>query len=108
MEGGFNRPGKQRVPPACRISRRSVHRPSGTHLERRFTLRRRPILFDPVTQAIECLPDPRFPRSFRSGRFTYDIPLRKGIYEMHLYFVEPRYGLGTAPQLPRRAGSSEF
>jgi hypothetical protein len=52
----------------------------------------------PVTQAIEGLPDPLFPRSFRSGRFTYNIPLRKGIYELHLYFVEPRYGLGTAPQ----------
>ena len=52
----------------------------------------------PATQAIEGLPDPRFPRSFRSGRFTYNIPLRKGIYELHLYFVEPRYGLGTAPQ----------
>lgn len=52
----------------------------------------------PATQAVESLPDPRFPRSFRSGRFAYNIPLRKGVYELHLYFVEPKYGLGTAAQ----------
>lgn len=55
-------------------------------------------LLIPTEQTIESLPDPRFPRSFRSGRFTYNIPLRNGIYELHLYFVEPQYGLGTAPQ----------
>jgi len=52
----------------------------------------------PATQMLESLPDPRFPRSFRSGRFTYTIPLRKGIYELHLYFIESRYGLGGAVQ----------
>src|SRR6185312_945944 len=52
----------------------------------------------PAAQTLEGLPDPRFPRSFRSGRFTYTIPLRKGVYELHLYFVEPRYGLGNAAQ----------
>lgn len=53
----------------------------------------------PAAQAIESLPDPNLPRTFRSGRFTYNLPLRNGTYELHLYFVEPRYGMGTAAQI---------
>ena len=30
----------------------------------------------------------------RSGDFSYQIPLAPGIYELHLYFVEPFYGPG--------------
>jgi hypothetical protein len=47
---------------------------------------------------LENLPDPRFPRSFRQGRFTYTIPLRNGHYELHLYFVETQFGLGSSIQ----------
>jgi len=31
----------------------------------------------------------------REGEFSYDIPLKAGIYELHLYFVETDYGPGT-------------
>ena len=30
----------------------------------------------------------------RSGDFTYDIPLKPGVYELHLYFNETQYGPG--------------
>ena len=33
--------------------------------------------------------------SFRAGGFSYDIPLKPGNYELHLYFVETHYGPGT-------------
>jgi hypothetical protein len=33
--------------------------------------------------------------AFRSGAFSYDIPLKPGNYELHLYFVETHYGPGT-------------
>jgi hypothetical protein len=29
------------------------------------------------------------------GRFRYDIPVREGIYEIHLYFAETEYGAGN-------------
>lgn len=31
----------------------------------------------------------------REGEFSYDIPLKAGVYELHLYFVETDYGPGT-------------
>jgi hypothetical protein len=31
---------------------------------------------------------------WRSGEFSYDIPLKPGTYELHLYFVESGYGPG--------------
>jgi hypothetical protein len=33
--------------------------------------------------------------SFRAGEFSYNIPLKPGNYELHLYFVETHYGPGT-------------
>jgi hypothetical protein len=44
----------------------------------------------PPGQLIEGLPDPQFPRSYRSGQFDYRIPLRQGTYELRLYFAETR------------------
>ena len=32
-------------------------------------------------------------RAVRVGEFRYDIPLKPGTYELHLYFAEMRYGL---------------
>ncbi len=39
--------------------------------------------------------NPGFFRSSRQGQFRYDIPLRPGIYELHLYFAETVYGPAT-------------
>jgi hypothetical protein len=36
--------------------------------------------------------DPGFYRTSRQGQFRYDIPLRKGLYELHLHFAETVYG----------------
>lgn len=36
--------------------------------------------------------DPEFFRTSRQGQFRYDIPLRKGTYELHLYFAETVFG----------------
>ncbi len=36
--------------------------------------------------------DPGFYRTSRQGQFRYDIPLRQGIYELHLHFAETVYG----------------
>jgi hypothetical protein len=36
--------------------------------------------------------DPNFYRTSRQGQFRYDIPLRKGIYELRLHFAETVYG----------------
>lgn len=37
--------------------------------------------------------DAAFYRTSRQGRFRYRIPLKPGIYELHLYFAETAYGL---------------
>jgi hypothetical protein len=42
----------------------------------------------PPQTAIEGLPDPDLPKTMREGDFRYAIPLRPGIYELHLYFAE--------------------
>jgi hypothetical protein len=39
--------------------------------------------------------DPTIYRTNRSGDFRYDIPLKPGIYELHLLFAETRYGKGN-------------
>ena len=44
---------------------------------------------------IQCQPDFTFVRWARTGRFHYDIPLRTGTYEIHLYFTETEYGIGN-------------
>lgn len=36
--------------------------------------------------------DPTIYRTSRQGDFTYDIPLKPGIYELHLHFAETFYG----------------
>lgn len=36
--------------------------------------------------------DPEFYRTSRQGEFRYDIPLRKGVYELRLHFAEMTYG----------------
>ena len=36
--------------------------------------------------------DPSFYRASREGQFRYDIPLKHGVYEVHLYFTETEYG----------------
>jgi hypothetical protein len=33
-------------------------------------------------------------QQWRSGEFSYEIPLKPGVYELHLYFVETGYGPG--------------
>lgn len=40
---------------------------------------------------IRRAPTPDFYRSSRQGSFRYAIPLKKGIYELHLYFAETVY-----------------
>lgn len=36
--------------------------------------------------------DPSFYRASREGQFRYDIPLKRGVYEVHLFFAETEYG----------------
>lgn len=36
--------------------------------------------------------DPSFYHASREGQFRYDIPLKRGVYELHLYFAETEYG----------------
>jgi Malectin domain len=36
--------------------------------------------------------DPDFYRASRQGQFRYDIPLKKGVYELRLHFAETTYG----------------
>ncbi len=43
----------------------------------------------PGSARIDCLPDPRFVHAVRQGDFHYDVPVRAGTYELHLYFIEP-------------------
>ena len=49
------------------------------------------VAINPLT-TIEGLPDPVLPKTMREGEFRYDIPLRPGTYELHLYFVETDTG----------------
>ena len=42
--------------------------------------------------AISKTPDPELFRSRRDGEFTYDIPLKPGLYELHLFFAETLFG----------------
>ena len=41
-------------------------------------------------------PASRFLATARTGKFRYDIPVREGIYEIHLYFAETEYGTAKA------------
>jgi hypothetical protein len=44
---------------------------------------------------VEGAMDPSMFRTFRSGNFSYDIPVKPGIYELRLTFVETTYGPDT-------------
>ena len=46
-------------------------------------------------QLLARAPDLALYESFRFGDFSYDIPLRPGNYEMHLYFTETHFGPGS-------------
>ena len=46
-------------------------------------------------QVIQGSPTPTFIRSARIGAFSYDIPVREGVYEVHLYFAETEFGSGN-------------
>jgi hypothetical protein len=46
-------------------------------------------------QHIWRTPNPDFYRTSRQGQFRYDIPLRKGTYELRLHFAETVYGPET-------------
>ncbi len=39
--------------------------------------------------------DPALFEGARTGSFSYNIPLKRGIYELHLYFAETSFGAGT-------------
>jgi hypothetical protein len=58
----------------------------------------------PENRYIDGQPEPHFIRSQRSGTFEYVIPLRQGVYELHLYFAETEYGGGN----PRGEGIRPF
>ncbi|MGD0457068.1 MAG: malectin domain-containing carbohydrate-binding protein [Terriglobia bacterium] len=46
-------------------------------------------------QFVARAPDMTLYQTFRSGNFSYHIPLKPGNYELHLYFVETHYGPGS-------------
>ncbi|MGO9275368.1 MAG: malectin domain-containing carbohydrate-binding protein [Terriglobia bacterium] len=46
-------------------------------------------------QAIARTLDPTIFQQYRAGDFSYDIPLKKGVYEMRLYFAETEFGPTT-------------
>ena len=53
-------------------------------------------VFATPNHAIAATPDPELFRSRRDGDFTYDIPLKPGLYELHLYFAETLFGENNA------------
>lgn len=52
--------------------------------------------FDSPRQFLPRAFDPKLFQSGRSGDFSYQIPLAKGVYELHLGFAETTFGPGTA------------
>ena len=48
--------------------------------------------FSTPDHTISRTPDPELFRTRREGDFTYDIPLKPGVYELHLYFAETLFG----------------
>jgi len=49
-------------------------------------------VYTPMPTALVRSDDSILCRAVRVGDFRYDIPLKAGIYELHLYFAEMRYG----------------
>ena len=58
--------------------------------------------YDSPRQFIARAFDPRLFQSGRTGDFSYHIPVPKGVYELHLGFVESTFGPSTA------AGGGEY
>ena len=52
-------------------------------------------VFETPNHRILATNDPELFGSRREGNFSYDIPLRPGVYELHLYFAETLYGEGN-------------
>lgn len=50
------------------------------------------VQFASPNHSIGSTPDPELFRSRREGNFSYDIPLKPGVYELHLYFAETLFG----------------
>jgi hypothetical protein len=49
-------------------------------------------VFATPSHTIFQTPDPELFRHRREGDFSYDIPLKPGVYELHLYFAETLFG----------------
>lgn len=49
-------------------------------------------VFTTPNHVIDRTPDPELFRRRREGDFSYDIPLKPGVYELHLYFAETLFG----------------
>jgi hypothetical protein len=49
-------------------------------------------VFATPNHSIFRTPDPELFRHRREGDFSYDIPLKPGVYELHLYFAETLFG----------------
>ncbi len=49
-------------------------------------------VFSTPKQVIAGTPDPELFRARREGDFSYDVPLKPGVYELRLYFAETLYG----------------
>lgn len=49
-------------------------------------------VFATPNHPIARTPDPELFRHRREGDFSYDIPLKPGVYELHLYFAETLFG----------------
>jgi len=48
--------------------------------------------FEAPNHTIRGTNDPEIFRARREGNFSYDIPLKPGVYELHLYFAETLFG----------------
>jgi hypothetical protein len=49
----------------------------------------------PVQQPISRTLDPTIFQQSRTGEFSYDVPLKRGVYELRLYFAETQFGPNT-------------
>ena len=47
------------------------------------------------TQTVARTLDPTIFQQYRTGEFSYDVPLRRGVYEMRLYFAESEFSPTT-------------
>jgi hypothetical protein len=54
------------------------------------------VTLENTAHTVERTPDAILYQTRREGEFGYDIPLKPGVYELRLYFMEPVYGAGKA------------